>query len=264
MTRIDKLHIWTQEPGFGHPVLWVIVEIFGIRRSDVCRLAGISTVTFDRLRDGAPCTRKVDERLRQLVANIREELARRAKYSSDLMRTDDVFRHHRENVYKLIDRIVQDNVQIHKTQTELSTALLGLLPNSRRYIIAQLAQQYARQSIDRCAHRLEVREVRRPNNNELWWYPPASLEGKPIEQSKPKYIAPRGERQAKLQDALLRLLEKAPRYSMLAADVIYALRPYTKSEVYRAAKNVAVLRTTEGFGPTKRTTWTHPTMTENG
>lgn len=252
------------EPRRSSPILWALTEILGLTITDVQSATRIPRFRLYRLEAGTSNERAHAHSLVSLARKTMEQIA--SDSADDPTPGKDAFRSYRRAAYEAVNLAISlcDIPPLREEQpreTDLSRQLLQFLPPKgalRREVVSALRNLHRPRAIERCAQRLGVKELKTDHGR--WWIPPkdlASIDAAPPPPA--KFMKPRGKLQRRLLTHLLDYLKLHPRGSR-PHDVIAYLSNITtsKSLVYRAARQGAVVRRTEGFGANKKTLWLHP------
>lgn len=257
-------------PDGVHPVWWALTSVVGLTPHRIRQRARVSRSVTDAMVTGR--SRSVDSaavrRLVDLLGWGRDELMRDAPDLRDRAVTP-ALRAYRRATFALLAEIHAEYAAppapAPPRETDLSRdVLLALGPHGQRrdLVVAALRRVHRPTAVRRAARRVGV--VERLVDGHVHWIPPPAR----ASQELPRYPAPStptprpptGERQRRLHDAISIFLGRRPDCTATGREVVEHLAPrgYHRSAIYRAARDMNLVRTTTGFGPQKRSVWSLP------
>lgn len=265
------------EPGTTHPFLWILEEVFGLTDVEICAGASVTRPTLIRLREMRDVSRDRLTRLAKYVeleayTNYPKRLSPPPQFNTKA--PPPQFRHfyrhdalnaYRKAIWKMVREILAAYAPPPLTpdkhrDTDLSVQLLSAVGNGtpRVRVKALLKRQYSTTSIRRARERLGIREAYR--DGRWWWYPPENVAALPTAKlPPPKPIIRTSPRASQIQQCLELYLVKRPTGAdaSTAIEHVRSRTSCSRAAVFRAARDLKLIRETTGFASNKRTTWTY-------
>lgn len=258
------------EPRLSHPYYWVLTGVLQLTARDVSKRSGVPLPTVKSMAVGhavkSPQLEALAALARKVVADVAAHASivptsREHKLKGDQRHwyVTDELRIYRRAVYAVVEHVLTafGPPPARPRATLLSERLLAAIGSAgapRARVLVQLKGGTTTFAIRRCAERLGVETTQREGRT--WWLPPPDL--KPLAPTpKLKPHIRQSPRASLIQQALERYLIKRPDGAR-ATEVIAHVRQRagcSKTQVFRAARDLLVQRTTHGFGPGKHTTW---------
>lgn len=261
------------EPQAINPHLWILTDIFGLTPLQIAGLTGVARRILIRgiQRPHYPLHPDVVRALRVLIrkclAGVRPT---KEPAPADWWKILSVENWRNRTVAMVDDVLARCNPELDKPkpprETELSIALLATLGQGalRSRVIANMRKQWRTFQIDRAAKRLGVEEHKTVEGERFWLPPKTTYVPTPIAPPPSAiYVPPKTARRAqRIRVVLERLLVESPN-GVAASDAVEHVMQRancSRVQVYKAARDLCVLRETTGFGPRKRTVWKFPVV----
>lgn len=253
------------EPLHVEPHYWALVTLVGLTPHAIAERAEIGRSTCRRAALGQRVEQRAVSRLRGLLATSKMELGELlARAQTDAV-TEKPVRDRcaklRAEVYATIDFVLefyQPTPQIDardRCAEDLRVAVGE--GRSVNLVIADLRIKYRPATVRRAATRLGLleRQVRlKTGVTGTFWYPPTRSDV----AATPAHTRPTTPN----ADRIWRYVEKtlSDGEAHPARPIVDALlaRGHSRPSVYKAARDMRLVRVTTGFGPTKSTTWQLP------
>jgi len=266
----------TLEPRLVHPYVWVLTELLGLSIPAISDRLEISRGILDRAMDGRPPSEDILRKLAKLISQTTQEIGaqRSPPPPKNNARLPIPYRFwyiheklatHRRRTFDLINWILASYGPSKPSyrDTELSEQILQLLgPRGewRSKVLAGLRAFHKKSSVRRAAERIGVREEMR--GGRCWWKaPPRDIV--PL-KAPPLPILPASPKTSpktyKVQRALETFLARFDQGVSAAEAIAHVVEKTscTPGGVYKAARDLCIMRETTGFGASKRTLWLLP------
>ena len=255
---------------------WLLHDVCGLNDREIAAGCGISTSTLGRVVDGHE-TPTLISAMHALIQPTLDRLAlaaiAAARYvdpSGEVKTrpTPSAISHHRRHVFALVAAVAAPYAPRPPSPArtplrDLIVAALGTMGDSRASVIARLRTPHrSAATIRRAARALGVVDSTRLGV--AWWWLPSSAQAADPNSRPPPPPAeirqPTTERARALYDRLTMMLGKAPGFTLPARDAIEQLRArgFSRHLIFRAVRDMRIVRETRGFGPAKQTLWMLP------
>lgn len=249
-----------------HPVWWALTSVVGLTPGAVRRRAVVSRSVQIAATTGRPVELAS---LRRLVALLRRGADEMLRDAPPLRDSPPLVQAHRRATFALLDALAAEALAPAPPPPPRSTTLvqdlllaLGPAGRPRALVISDLRAHHRPQSLRRAARRVGVAERLGPDGAPWWIPPPRRPQDPPPVFGPPArvYAQPTGPRQRAAHDAMSVYLGRRPDLSADSRDVVAALRQrgHSRSQIFRAARDMNLVRETTGFGPQKRSVWRLP------
>jgi hypothetical protein len=264
------------EPKLLHPYIWALTDILGLSIPVIAKRARISRGVLDRAAEGRPPDDATLRKLRPLLTiALNEALEHHSPHLKQGERmplafrfwyTHERFREHRQHALDLVEWI-KDAYGANEPRTfkdtDLSAAILQHVGAGewRQRVMAALKAFHKKSSVKRAAKRIGVRELWK--DGKCWWLPPKDITPMAVKRppmpkvARPKSTSPKSYKVQMALEALLATRDEGIP-ALDAIDHVKARTGCGTGAVYRAARDLCVIREHTGFGPSKVTRWYSP------
>lgn len=259
----------TLTPITRHPLLWALERIAGMSHRDIRRATNVSSTVLARMARNYTVRDSIVRRLSSLLKDRMRHLLTsfEAEFRGAIMPTVERQRWggYRKFVLELTEWVAAyyDTPLKVAHETRLERDLRSAIGTGafKSKVVTDLKLKYRQRSIYRCADRIGVKTFRDDNNRVVWAFGKVQVKprGKRATGKVRTYQPLKNSRQSKIWNELISILTETDEPT-LASEVILRLRArkFSKVAIYKAARDLRLLRETRGFGPGKRTLWALP------
>jgi hypothetical protein len=262
------------EPRESHPLLWALEDIIGLTLDQISAGVDISRSVLVRIREGRTPKRDQVVGLAAFVRKYADRIARDMSPAPMFTRKlpEPPFRYwHRSpelyewrratfNMLNQLIKIYTHPAITPPTKSTLGHELIAVVGRGKdRDLIFSHFRSTQRGHLRKLAKRIGIREQRK--DDVVYWLPPEDLPN--ISNLKLPEPAPhfkRTPRSLAIQNALWSFLHDYPDGVDSKEAVAYVMRRAKTSRpaVFRAARDLCIVREMSGFGPTKKSMWRLP------
>jgi len=260
----------TIAPGRQYPPYWVLTSLLGYTPSRLAQALQTNTAIVRRWAFGHQPNPHHALQLHTLI----EQRIADPSYNTHAPREVDhpTHREWMRLTFRLVNEYLAASAPPAKRPriTNLQRAILQLLPARRSFILAQLQPQYSLRSVKRASLELRLKEEHIPGTTDAMWRttpltPAPTITPPPLPQtpSTPEYVPPRSPQAERLHTLLTLYLAKAHDKGHTGVDAKELLafataRGHSRAAVFRAFKDLCLLRECKGFGKDKVTQYALP------
>lgn len=255
--------------GRQHPLYWVLTSLLGYTPGRLAKELKTNTNITRRWAYGHDPSPEHRDQLLALITRIISS----PEYNNQSAREvkDETHKRWMKVTFELVNQYLTQSLPPHKRPrlSELQRSILALLPARRSYVLGQLQRHHSLRAITRAVKHLDILEEPHPTTGILLWRQRDSApESTPTAKLEPTFVPPRSPRAEELQTLITvylgRKLDKGIT-SVKAARLVghCVARGHSRPAIYRAIKDLCLIRESHGFGAEKVTRYALPHTKED-